>query len=61
MIDVKADNAPPEFSTWEMKQISEEKDMRQKLKRKGDEPSGQSKRKHQITYLAHQVSFFYHI
>ena len=52
IIEVNADDNLLTRDEWMLKSISEEKPMSQK---KGNLPSQQQKRKHQITFLAHQA------
>ena len=53
IIDVHADDQRSEVDL--MKHMTEEKDTRSFGKKGKDMPSSQQRRKHQITYLAHQV------
>lgn len=55
MIDVSGDAIMPDSREWLTKQLTEEVVHRPSHKRK-DGPTTQQKRKHQITYLAYQVS-----
>lgn len=57
MIDINATDIMPDPRDWRTKALTEE-DHTPAVK-KGEEPSVQSKRKHQITYLAYQVFFFF--
>lgn len=54
-IDVNADDQLTGKEQWLMQSLTEEK-IHRPSKRKGEMPTQQQKRKHQITYLAFQVS-----
>jgi len=53
LIDINETEIRPDKDEWLMKALTEEKPTRSHKKSGG--PSGQSKRKHQITYLAYQA------
>lgn len=55
-IDINAQDVMPDPLLWKTKALTEEAP--QAACKKGEEPSTQSKRKHQITYLAYQVRVF---
>lgn len=52
VIDINADDVMPDPRDWQTKALTEETPT---TVNKGDEPSLQSRRKHQITYLAYQA------
>ncbi|XP_014840951.1 PREDICTED: proline-rich protein PRCC [Poecilia mexicana] len=55
-LEIKGDDQLSGNQQWMTKSISEEKQTRQSYsKRRGDQPTGQQRRKHQITYLIHQA------
>ncbi|XP_034560233.1 proline-rich protein PRCC [Notolabrus celidotus] len=55
-LEIKGDDQLSGNQQWMTKSISEEKQMRQSFsKKKGEQPTGQQRRKHQITYLIHQA------
>lgn len=55
-LEIKGDDQLSGHQQWMTKSISEEKQNRQSFsKRKGEQPTGQQRRKHQITYLIHQA------
>uniref|UniRef100_A0A1A7YFA1 Papillary renal cell carcinoma (Translocation-associated) n=1 Tax=Iconisemion striatum TaxID=60296 RepID=A0A1A7YFA1_9TELE len=55
-LEIKGDDQLSGNQQWMTKSISEEKQNRQSYsKRKGAQPTGQQRRKHQITYLIHQA------
>ncbi len=56
IIDVHGDDQISQVDL--MKHMTEEKDTRSFSKKRKDLPSSQQRRKHQITYLAHEVIFF---
>lgn len=63
LIDVRGDSLVMNSQEWLMQSLSEEKVQKSHKKNKKDGPSTMEKRKHQITYLAHQVCvliFFIH-
>ena len=55
-IDVNQDDILPDRDEWMTKQLTEEKVVRRPQK-SADDPTSQQRRKHQITYLAHQVRY----
>ncbi|MBN3323364.1 PRCC protein, partial [Atractosteus spatula] len=55
-LEIKGDDQLSGSQQWLTKAITEEKDQRKSFsKKKGDQPTGQQRRKHQITYLIHQA------
>ncbi|MEQ2224627.1 hypothetical protein ILYODFUR_009360 [Ilyodon furcidens] len=55
-LEIKGDDQLSGNQQWMTKSISEEKQTRQSYsKRRGEQPTGQQRRKHQITYLIHQA------
>ncbi|XP_037549653.1 proline-rich protein PRCC isoform X2 [Nematolebias whitei] len=55
-LEIKGDDQLSGNQQWMTKNLSEEKQTRQSYsKRKGVQPTGQQRRKHQITYLIHQA------
>ncbi|NXA43902.1 PRCC protein, partial [Eudromia elegans] len=54
-VDIKGDDQLSGAQQWLTKSLTEEKTMKSFSKRKGDQPTGQQRRKHQITYLIHQA------
>ncbi|XP_056157824.1 proline-rich protein PRCC [Lampris incognitus] len=55
-LEIKGDDQLSGTQQWMTKSITEEKQERQSFsKKKGDQPTGQQRRKHQITYLIHQA------
>ncbi|XP_038135279.1 proline-rich protein PRCC [Cyprinodon tularosa] len=55
-LEIKGDDQLSGNQQWMTKSISEEKQTRQSFsKRRGEQPTGQQRRKHQITYLIHQA------
>ncbi|GLV40447.1 uncharacterized protein CBL_04247 [Carabus blaptoides fortunei] len=52
VIDINADDVMPDSRDWQTKALTEETPT---AVNKGEEPSQQSRRKHQITYLAYQA------
>ncbi|XP_029920276.1 proline-rich protein PRCC [Myripristis murdjan] len=55
-LEIKGDDQLIGSQQWMTKSMSEEKQERQSFsKKKGDQPTGQQRRKHQITYLIHQA------
>ncbi|XP_061598333.1 proline-rich protein PRCC [Cololabis saira] len=55
-LDIKGDDQLSGNQQWMTKNISEEKQVRQSFsKKRGEQPTGQQRRKHQITYLIHQA------
>ncbi|NXJ86510.1 PRCC protein, partial [Trogon melanurus] len=57
-VDIKGDDQLSGAQQWLTKSLTEEKTMKSFSKKKGDQPTGQQRRKHQITYLIHQASGF---
>lgn len=55
IIDVNADDALLSREEWMNRAVSQEKPTHSHSKKQGNLPSQQQKRKHQITYLAHQA------
>lgn len=55
-LEIKGDDQLVGSQQWMTKSVSEEKQERKSFsKKKGDQPTGQQRRKHQITYLIHQA------
>ncbi|KAG8449909.1 hypothetical protein GDO86_016545 [Hymenochirus boettgeri] len=54
-VDIKGDDQLSSNQQWLTKSLTEEKTMKSFSKRKGEQPTGQQRRKHQITYLIHQA------
>ncbi|KAM4630827.1 proline-rich protein PRCC [Polymixia lowei] len=55
-LEIKGDDQLSGNQQWMTKSITEEKQERKSFsKKKGDQPTGQQRRKHQITYLIHQA------
>uniref|UniRef100_A0A8C9T502 Proline rich mitotic checkpoint control factor n=1 Tax=Scleropages formosus TaxID=113540 RepID=A0A8C9T502_SCLFO len=55
-LDIKGDDQLSGSQQWLTKNMSEEKEQRKSFsKKKGEQPTGQQRRKHQITYLIHQA------
>lgn len=55
-LEIKGDDQLSGNQQWMTKSITEEKQVRQSFsKKKGEQPTGQQRRKHQITYLIHQA------
>lgn len=55
-LEIKGDDQLSGNQQWMTKSITEEKQTRQSFsKKKGEQPTGQQRRKHQITYLIHQA------
>ncbi|XP_070702483.1 proline-rich protein PRCC [Pempheris klunzingeri] len=55
-LEIKGDDQLSGNQQWMTKSMSEEKQTRQSFsKKKGEQPTGQQRRKHQITYLIHQA------
>ena len=57
ILDVHGDNLVMNSQEWLLQSLSEEK-VQKSHKKKNDGPSTVEKRKHQITYLAHQVCIY---
>ncbi|KAJ8372136.1 hypothetical protein AAFF_G00294510 [Aldrovandia affinis] len=55
-LEIKGDDQLSGSQQWMTKSMTEEKEQRKSFsKKKGEQPTGQQRRKHQITYLIHQV------
>lgn len=55
-LEIKGDDQLSGNQQWMTKNMTEEKQIRQSFsKKKGEQPTGQQRRKHQITYLIHQA------
>ncbi|XP_008330142.1 proline-rich protein PRCC [Cynoglossus semilaevis] len=55
-LEIKGDDQLSGNQQWMTKNLSEEKQTRQSFsKKRGGQPTGQQRRKHQITYLIHQA------
>nr|XP_020453088.1 proline-rich protein PRCC [Monopterus albus] len=55
-LEIKGDDQLSGNQQWMTKGMTEEKQTRQSFsKKKGEQPTGQQRRKHQITYLIHQA------
>ncbi|KAG2462932.1 proline-rich protein PRCC [Polypterus senegalus] len=55
-LEIKGDDQLIGNQQWLTKGLTEEKEQRKSFsKKKGDQPTGQQRRKHQITYLIHQA------
>lgn len=54
-IEIKGEEQMSGAKEWLTKSLTQEKTMKSFSKKKGDQPSTQQKRKHQITYLMHQA------
>lgn len=55
-LEIKGDDQLSGNQQWMAKSMTEEKQERKSFsKKKGDQPTGQQRRKHQITYLIHQA------
>ncbi|XP_041037675.1 proline-rich protein PRCC [Carcharodon carcharias] len=54
-VEIKGDDQLSGSQQWLMKSLSEEKDMKSFSKKRGEQPTSQQRRKHQITYLIHQA------
>lgn len=55
-LEIKGDDQLSGHQQWLMKNMTTEMEPRKSFsKKKGDQPSGQQRRKHQITYLIHQA------
>lgn len=55
IIDLSGEQIMPDSKEWLLKQLLEEKKVRNHSHKKGQGPSTQQRRKHQITYLAYQA------
>ncbi|XP_028910437.1 proline-rich protein PRCC [Ornithorhynchus anatinus] len=54
-VEIKGDDQLSGTQHWLAKSLTEEKTMKSFSKKKGEQPTGQQRRKHQITYLIHQA------
>ncbi|XP_056403251.1 proline-rich protein PRCC [Hyla sarda] len=54
-VEIKGDDQLSGNQQWLTKALTEEKNMKSFSKKKGEQPTGQQRRKHQITYLIHQA------
>ncbi|KAF6075538.1 proline rich mitotic checkpoint control factor [Phyllostomus discolor] len=54
-VEIKGDDQLSGAQQWMTKSLTEEKTMKSFSKKKGEQPTGQQRRKHQITYLIHQA------
>ncbi|KAM8920901.1 proline-rich protein PRCC isoform 5-T5 [Pelodytes ibericus] len=54
-VEIKGDDQLSGNQQWLTKSLTEEKNMKSFSKKKGEQPTGQQRRKHQITYLIHQA------
>ncbi|KAG5842754.1 hypothetical protein ANANG_G00181070 [Anguilla anguilla] len=55
-LEIKGDDQLSGSQQWMTKSMTEEKEQRKSFsKKKGEQPTGQQRRKHQITYLIHQA------
>lgn len=54
-VEIKGDDQLSGAQQWLTKSLTEEQSMRSFSKKKGEQPTGQQRRKHQITYLIHQA------
>lgn len=54
-VEIKGDDQLSGTQQWLTKALTEEKNMKSFSKKKGEQPTGQQRRKHQITYLIHQA------
>ncbi|KAM4690338.1 proline-rich protein PRCC [Rhinophrynus dorsalis] len=54
-LEIKGDDQLSGNQQWMTKSLTEEKNMKSFSKKKGEQPTGQQRRKHQITYLIHQA------
>lgn len=54
-LEIKGDDQLSGNQQWLTKALTEEKNMKSFSKKKGEQPTGQQRRKHQITYLIHQA------
>ncbi|KAJ8335244.1 hypothetical protein SKAU_G00408830 [Synaphobranchus kaupii] len=55
-LEIKGDDQLSGSQQWLTKNMTEEKEQRKSFsKKKGEQPTGQQRRKHQITYLIHQA------
>ncbi|XP_028566647.2 proline-rich protein PRCC isoform X1 [Podarcis muralis] len=54
-VEIKGDDQLSGAQQWLTKSLTEEQNMKSFSKKKGEQPTGQQRRKHQITYLIHQA------
>ncbi|XP_051901652.1 prelamin-A/C-like [Pristis pectinata] len=54
-LEIKGDDQLSGSQQWLMKSLTEEKDLKSFSKKRGEQPTSQQRRKHQITYLIHQA------
>uniref|UniRef100_A0A8D0G533 Proline rich mitotic checkpoint control factor n=1 Tax=Sphenodon punctatus TaxID=8508 RepID=A0A8D0G533_SPHPU len=54
-VEIKGDDQLSGAQQWMTKSLTEEQNMKSFSKKKGEQPTGQQRRKHQITYLIHQA------
>ncbi|XP_061462112.1 proline-rich protein PRCC [Rhineura floridana] len=54
-VEIKGDDQLSGAQQWLTKSLTEEQSMKSFSKKKGEQPTGQQRRKHQITYLIHQA------
>lgn len=54
-VEIKGDDQLSGAQQWLTKSLTEEQTMKSFSKKKGEQPTGQQRRKHQITYLIHQA------
>nr|KAF6397672.1 proline rich mitotic checkpoint control factor [Rousettus aegyptiacus] len=54
-VEIKGDDQLSGAQQWMTKSLTEEKTMKSFSRKKGEQPTGQQRRKHQITYLIHQA------
>ncbi|KAL7977946.1 hypothetical protein Chor_004933, partial [Crotalus horridus] len=54
-VEIKGDDQLSGVQQWLTKSLTEEQSMKSFSKKKGEQPTGQQRRKHQITYLIHQA------
>ncbi|XP_015684245.1 proline-rich protein PRCC [Protobothrops mucrosquamatus] len=54
-VEIKGDDQLSGVQQWLTKSLTEEQNMKSFSKKKGEQPTGQQRRKHQITYLIHQA------
>ncbi|XP_013910910.1 PREDICTED: proline-rich protein PRCC [Thamnophis sirtalis] len=54
-VEIRGDDQLSGVQQWLTKSLTEEQGMKSFSKKKGEQPTGQQRRKHQITYLIHQA------
>ncbi|XP_026576057.1 proline-rich protein PRCC [Pseudonaja textilis] len=54
-LEIRGDDQLSGVQQWLTKSLTEEQSMKSFSKKKGEQPTGQQRRKHQITYLIHQA------